>query len=420
MFSLDSLHLILAGTGAAILLAYWLPRLVSGREPTAAPLLIGLGFGLTLLLPEPPPQLDPTAAPILWERAAELAVTVALFGTGLRFDRLVPRRNLVPTLRLLLVAMPLTIAGVALMGWAVGLPLAGAVLLGAVLAPTDPVLAGDVQVGPPQEGDEQPVRFTLTAEAGLNDGLAFPFVYFALALAAAGSAGEDWSWLGEWVLRDVLYRIAIGALCGAALGWLLGRLLFAVPRGNTLADTVSGVLGFAGVLLVYGATELAEGYGFIACFVAGVALRRVEAEHDFHRRLHDFSQSIEHALTALLLVALGGALAVLWPWARWQDWALAAGLVFLLRPLAAWVSLAGTVLRGHERKVVAFYGVRGIGSIYYLAFAATHDTEFDIPQLWGTVAAVIVLSTLVHGLSAGAAVEKAVARGNDTTADPRV
>ena len=106
-------------------------------------------------------------------------------------------------MRLLVIAMPLTVAAIALLGWALaGLTVAGAVMLGAVLSPTDPVLAGDVQVGPPLEGREHPVRFTLTAEAGLNDGLAFPFVYLGLIIAAQGT--NPWEWLVDWLLRDVL------------------------------------------------------------------------------------------------------------------------------------------------------------------------------------------------------------------------
>jgi NhaP-type Na+/H+ or K+/H+ antiporter len=169
-------------------------------------------------LPESFTGLDPISAPELWEITAEIVVIVVLFSTGLRIDDLGSLRLWRPTLLLLAVTMPLTIAAVAVMGWAIaGMTIAGAVLLGAVLAPTDPVLAGDVQVGPPLEGREHPVRFALTTEAGLNDGLAFPFVYLALHLAV-----EDWGavLLVEWLAWDVVYRIGVGVALGAAVGWV--------------------------------------------------------------------------------------------------------------------------------------------------------------------------------------------------------
>ena len=291
MFGFDNYHIGLAGIGLAILVAFWLPRFVSGREPAASALLILAGFVAFLPFAEVRAALDPVGQPRGWEIMAELCVIVGLFGTGLRIDRLARRAQWWPTVRLLLIAMPLCIAALALFGWfAAGMTFAGALLLGAVLAPTDPVLAADVAVGPPLEGGEHPVRYTLTTEAGLNDGLAFPFVHLGILVAGAGAI--TWDLAGDWVLRDVLYRVAVGGLSGAAVGWLLGKLLFDWPSENALSKTESGVIAFAGVLLAYGATELVEGYGFIAAFVAGVTLRRSESHHDFHKRLHDFSESL--------------------------------------------------------------------------------------------------------------------------------
>ena len=405
MYEFSAYHVLLAAIGIGIILAYWLPRFVSGREPAASGLLILCGLLAFAFIPGMPAALDPIRSPILWERTSELAVIVALFGTGLRIDRLATFKHWIPTIRLLLVTMPLTIAAVALLGWwLAGMTLAGALLLGAVLSPTDPVLASDVQVGPPLEGGEHPVRLTLTAEAGLNDGLAFPFVYLALIIATQGFVPDAWGI--EWLARDVVYRIVMGAAAGAVIGWLLGKVLFDVPAENALAETGSGVVALAGVLVCYGATELVEGYGFIAAFVAGMTLRRAEAHHEFHRRLHNFSETIEHALTALLLVAIGGALPTLWPMLDWRHAAIAIALVFVIRPLTGYLSLVGTRLRDRERLVIAFYGVRGIGSIYYVAYAGSHGALVNEPQLWATIAFTILLSTIIHGLTAGIAVER--------------
>lgn len=404
-FGFNSYHVALTAIGAGILLAYWIPRFFSGREPAASGLLIGAGALVYTLVPGMPEAIDPRTRPQLWELTSELAVIVALFGTGIRIDNLTSYERWRPTVRLLAVVMPLTILSVALLGWWwAGMTLAGGLLLGAVLAPTDPVLAGDVQVGPPTEGGEHPVRFSLTAEAGLNDGLAFPFVYLGLIVAAHGLAPGGWAL--EWFARDVLYRIIVGALSGAGIGWVLGKLLFSVPARNLLADTGSGVLALAGVLLCYGATELIEGYGFIAAFVMGLALRRAEAEHAFHGTLHSFSQAIEHALTSILLVLIGGVLPILWSELNWAYVGISLALIFVVRPVFGWLGLAGTDLKPRERLVVAAYGVRGIGSIYYLGYATHHLELVNEGQLWATIAFTITLSTLVHGLTAGAAVEK--------------
>lgn len=408
-FGFESYHVAMAAIGVAIILAYWIPRFLSGREPAASALLILLGGLAFAVVPGMPAAIDPRAAPRIWEFVSELAVIVALFGTGLRIDNLRNYRHWQPTLRLLVIVMPLTIAAVALLGWALaGMTLAGALLLGAVLAPTDPVLAGDVQVGPPTEGGEHPVRFSLTAEAGLNDGLTFPFVYLGLIIAAEGFAPGSWAL--EWFARDVVYRIAIGVASGGAIGWLLGRILFVIPVRNVLAETGSGVLALAGVLVCYGATELIEGYGFVAAFVAGLALRRAEAHHDFHGKLHSFNEAIEHALTAVLLICIGSVLPMLWPELDWRHVAIGLALIFVIRPISGWLSLRGTEFGPRERFVVASYGVRGIGSIYYLAYATSHVEFVNEGQLWATIAFTIAVSTVVHGLTAGAAVER-VTRG---------
>jgi NhaP-type Na+/H+ or K+/H+ antiporter len=406
LFGAEPYHLLLAALGASIILAFWLPRFLSGREPATSALLILLGLCAFAIIPGMPGALDPVRSPRPWELASELCVIIGLFGTGLRIDRLAGKATRKPTIRLLAIAMPLTIIAVALVGWsAAGLTLVGALLLGSILAPTDPVLAGDVQVGPPHEGGEHPVRYSLTTEAGLNDGLAFPFVHLGLlAVAAGGLSGGD---AGAWLLRDVLYRVGAGAIVGIAIGWALGKMLFEWPRENALSKTGSGVIALAGVLFAYGLTELLEGYGFIAAFVSGVTLRRSESEHEFHRRLHNFTEALEHSLTAILLVALGAALPVLWPHFTAANAVIGLALIFVIRPVAAWISLSGTILRGRERAVVAFYGIRGIGSIYYLAYAGHHVELVNEYELWATVAFTILLSAIVHGLTAGVAVERA-------------
>ncbi|MCQ0090861.1 sodium:proton antiporter [Roseovarius sp. M141] len=404
-FEFSPYHLTLAVVGCIVILSRWFPRLISSREPAAAPLMILLGAGAVLMIPGLPAPPDPRTAPLLWEVMAEITVIVALFAAGMRVDSLGPPGKWAPTLRLLLIAMPLTIAAVAFLGVVLGGLTAGAaVLLAAVLAPTDPVLAADVQIAPPQEGQEHPVRFALTTEAALNDGLAFPFVYLGLILIAQGLAPAEWGL--QWLLEDVIYRISIGAAMGWAGGWLLGQILFNLPRETRLADTGSGVIAIAGVFLCYGSTELVEGYGFIAVAAMGLSLRRIESEHHYHRHLHDFSESIEHALTALLLIALGALLPTLAADLTWSHVAIAVLLIVVLRPLAGWISLTASALARPDRAVVAVYGVRGIGSIYYLAYATGYAELDNLSDLWIITALTIFLSTVLHGFTVGWSMEK--------------
>ena len=230
--------------------------------------------------------------------------------------------------------MPLTIVLTAVLGWwAVGLAPATALLLGAVLAPTDPVLAADVQVGPPggDPAEEDDLRFSLTSEAGLNDALAFPFTNAAIALALAGTGAS--TWVLDWLAVDVVYKLAVGcsAACWSASSWPSSSS----ARRSTCASPSrgEGFVALAGTFLAYGLTEVAGGYGFLAVFVAAVALRRSEHDHDYHSTLHDFAEQTEQLLMIALVVLLGGAVAggVLAP-LTWQAAAVALVVLFVVRP----------------------------------------------------------------------------------------
>lgn len=229
-------------------------------------------------------------------------------------------------------------------------------------------------------------------------------------------------WLAEWLAWDVLYRISVGTVLGLCIGWLLGRIL-AMPAWNTVAASGPGVLVLAGVFLAYGLVELAEGYGFIAAFVAGLMCRRAEARHRFHQRLHAFASSIEHAITAILLVLLGSVMPSLWPHLDWSHTIIGFGLILVIRPIAGMLGLYGSSLGLKARGVVAIYGVRGIGSLYYLGYAATHLKFIDEGPLWALVAFTIFASTVIHGLTATAMVEvldREYAEGGGTGPDPVV
>ncbi len=395
---MDPYLVLLTCLGLIILAVSWLPLLL--RElPLSLPILCVLFGFLLFSLPGVRDALNPLEQPAITERVSELVVIIALLGAGLKIDRRVGRRRWATTWRLLAFAMPLSILGIAFLGWwLVGLSAAAALLLGAVLAPTDPVLASDVQVGPPGSGGEDEVRFSLTSEAGLNDGLAFPFVNLAIALAVYGSAPGVWTL--EWLGIDVLWKIAAGIAVGLLTGFLLGQLMFRLPKSKNLAGTRDGFVALGIVFLSYGAAQLIHGYGFLAVFIAGVTLREIERRHEYHERLHDFAEQTERLLMTMILVVFGGAIAGgLLESLTWT--AALSVILFLLivRPAAGLVSLHGSPGPLEERAAIAFFGIRGIGSFYYLAYALNH-ARFESPQLlWATVSLCVVGSILLHGIA---------------------
>jgi sodium/hydrogen antiporter len=392
--------------GVGLLLATVLPYVVRGRALSVPMVVLSFGIVAGVLIPGEDP-----ISPVLDARAtahlAEVCVIVSLMGVGLAIDRPLRWRTWASTWRLLAIAMPLCIAGVALLGWsAMGLTAAGAVLLGAVLAPTDPVLASAVRVPPPTvEGgeldpEEDVVRFALTSEAGLNDALAFPFVYLGLFLLGRGPIDD---WLTQWVLWSLLGKLAIGALVGWSAGLALGRMAFRSSIATLrMAEVGNPLLALAATFVVYGLTELIGGYGFIAVFAAAVAMRSVERSHGYHRQLHELVEHLETILTLAILLMLGAAMSAgLLLELGWPSVAVGTALVVVIRPLSAWISLAGSSeLVGRERMAVAVFGVRGIGSVYYLAYALSSEYTPEGLQLWGVVTFTIVLSVIVHGIGA--------------------
>jgi NhaP-type Na+/H+ or K+/H+ antiporter len=396
---LSDLLFLLIGVGA--LLAGILPRLLD-RRPLSMPIAF-LALGMVVFaLPFGLPDADPLAHPALTEHLTEAGVIVALMGAGLKIDRPLGLRRWSSTWRLLLVAMPVTIAAMALLGWWwAGLVPATALLLGAALAPTDPVLASDVQVGEPteEEDSEDEVRFALTSEAGLNDGLAFPFVYAAIGITLAAGGG----WFGEWAWRDVLYKGVVGVVGGLLVGKLLGWLFFRSKRDELrLSRHSEGFLALAATFLAYGVTEVAGGYGFLAVFVAARGIRSGERSHEYHQVLHDFAEQIERLLTVLLLLLFGGAVVggLLAP-LTWPAALAGLALIFVIRPLSGFLALRGAPGRTAEHWVIAAFGIRGIGSFYYVAYALAHARFPGADLVWATVGFVVLVSVVLHGVGAG-------------------
>lgn len=389
--------LTLTGAGVLIALVAWLP-LALKKLPLSLPIVcIALGAGL-FSLPQVTLRPLPFNYPEVTERFTEFVVIIALMGAGLKIDRIFHVRHWGITWRLLAVTMPLCILAITGLGAWAGLPWIAALLLGASLAPTDPVLASDVQVGPPKSGEEDEVRFGLTSEAGLNDGLAFPFVHLAIALAAASVTGKPW--LVDWLTFNVAWEIGAGVAVGWLVGRLFGWLTFQIPSENKLASTGDGLIAIAATFVSYGATEILHSYGFLAVFVTALTLRHAHRQHDFQREMHDVTEQVERLAMMVMLVLFGGALVsgLLKPLTP-IDVGIAVATLFVVRPLAGLIGLAGARLEPGEKLTLAFFGIRGVGSIYYIAYALNHADFPAAERLWAIVGLTILLSILIHGLT---------------------
>lgn len=397
---INSYLVLIALFGLVVLMTSWLPMLLKGF-PLSLP-IVCIAFG-TLFVWTPLSAMigdNPLDSRFLTEKITEFVVIIALMGAGLKIDRILGWRSWMTTWRLLAISMPLTIGAIALLGWSfLGLGVASALLLGSALAPTDPVLASDVQVGPPQSGEKSEVRFALTSEAGLNDGLSFPFVHLAIALAASTTTGAPWFF--DWLTTDVIWRLAAGTGLGWATGKLLGYLTFRLPNRAGLAHTGDGFVVLGITCLSYGLIEMAHGYGFVGVFVTALTLRHAERNSGYHENLHSFAEQIERLMMMVVLVCFGAAIAegsVFHP----LDWRIVVAsliILLLIRPIAGWVGLLGSPIEKREKAVIAVFGIRGLGSFYYLAYALGHAPFSNANILWVTVSLVVLISVVLHGIT---------------------
>jgi NhaP-type Na+/H+ or K+/H+ antiporter len=390
--------LVLGGIGLLIALVAWMP-LALKRMPLSLPIVcVFIGYLLFAFGSMPFSPL-PQDHPVFVEHFTEIVVLIALMGAGLKLDRIFSWRRWQITWRLLGPTMLLTIAAMTLLAWQVlGLPLPLAILIAACLAPTDPVLAADIQVGPPRTGEEDEVRFGLTSEAGLNDGLAFPFVNLAILLAAATTTGAPW--MGEWVLHSLLWEVLVAVAIGWGIGRLFGWLTFHIPAESKLAQTGDGVVAVAATLIAYSLCEMTNCYGFLGVFVAALGIRSSHRDHDFQRDMHDFTEQLERIGMMVGLILFGGALAsgLLAP-LGWREIAVALALLLVVRPIAGLIGLAGFKARRSEKLTLAFFGIRGIGTFYYLAYGLNHMETGADDQLWALAGFVVTLSILLHGVT---------------------
>lgn len=397
---METYVLVVAGFGVLVLLTAWLPMVLRALPLSLPICCVGIGAALSLVPAVGELTPHPGTHPKLVEHATEAVVVISLMGAGLKIDRFIGWKRWSMTWRLLGIGMPLTILVLTILGSALlGLGVAGALLLASSLAPTDPVLASDVQVGEPVEDNEDEPRFALTSEAGLNDGLAFPFVNLAIALAGTGGlAGVAWS---HWFAVDVLWKILVGAVLGALIGRAMGWLTFHLPNVSKLSRTGDGFVALGVTCIAYGCVQAVDGYGFVGVFAAALALRSSSHRHDYHRKMHAYAEELERLLMMVLLVGFGAMLAAggLLQALTWPAVAFVLAALLVVRPIACWLGLLGSGRSREDRAVVSFFGIRGLGTLYYLSFAMGHAAFAEADLIWATASLTVLVSILMHGIS---------------------
>ncbi len=410
-----------------LLIAMVLSSTLLKRLPlSTAMLYLMVGFALgpawwAVLTPHP------LAHAALLERMAEVAVLISLFSVGLKLGLPLSNRHWLLPLRLAFVSMTLTVALIAAAGvLGLGLPLGAAILLGAILAPTDPVLASSVQVE--SSGDRDRLRFSLTGEGGLNDGAAFPFVLLGLGLLGLHDIGS-WGW--RWLTVDILWAIAGGLLIGGALGALIGRLVVYLRSRHQESVGLDEFLALGLIAFAYGIALLCHANGFLAVFAAGIALLRVKeqsrmvhvptksanghniqaddepsahathADHASAYMMHavrGFNEQMDRIAELTVVLVVGAMLPFIHLSANTLGFLVLLFLV--IRPVSVWLGLLGAPVSGDQRIMIAWFGIRGIGSVYYLMYAIHHGLPIPMAeQIMGITLAAVTASIVLHGIS---------------------
>lgn len=352
-------------------------------------------------------EVDPVAQAPWLLPATEVALLISLFATGMRLGMPSAHRAWRIAAVLATTGMLASIAlGTAVAVALLGMAWPAALLLAAILAPTDPVLATEVQIHDARDRDA--VRMSLTAEGGLNDGTAFPVVTLALGLLGIGELGGPWG--GRWLLHDLLWAMGGGLLLGALLGRALGAALRArLKRGHALGWDELLYLG--AIVLAWGLARALEVSSFLAVFVAGVALfyegpaaraamqREQAASDEVAQRLAGFGARLERLVEVTMVLFIGAAMT--WVQWRWDHLAFALLMIAVVRPAAVWAVVRQRALPGRQRRLVAWFGIRGVGSLFYLAFALTHSLDDSLARELVSVAVLSIATSIVaHGISA--------------------
>ncbi len=339
----------------------------------------------------------------VFEHIAEGVVIISLFTAGLKLRVPQMSGHWGLAYRLASVSMILTVLMIAgLAHWIFGFSVGAAVLLGAILAPTDPVLASDVQVKSP--GDQDPLRFTLTGEAGFNDGTAFPFVMLGLGVLGLHDLGNLWT---KWLLVDVLWQIVGGLTVGVGLGMGVAHLILWLRRLNKESVILDDFLTVGLICLSYGVALSIHTYGFLAVFAAGLALRQIERRHSSNdagesekmtKAVLNFNEQLERLGEAATVILVGALLSMTFVISH--DLWLIPLVLLLIRPVAVYLGLIGSRAQSHHKILLSWFGIRGVGSVFYLMYAVSRGLPEDLShRLTALVLTTVAVSILVHGVS---------------------
>lgn len=399
----SELYYLLVGT--ILLLATLIRPTIRHRPVTSAIVYLLVGVALSPLVTGVL-FIDALKDAVLLERVSELTVIVSLFICGMKLQTNWRNSLWRVPLRLAFLSMTFTVMIIAAVGYYwLGLPLGVGIVLGAVLAPTDPVLASDVQVN--HSEDEDRLRFSLTGEAGFNDGTAFPFLYLGLGLLGLHPLG-DWSW--RWWLQDVFW----GVLGGLAIGWILGigagHWAERLRARKAAREGTHEFLALGLLALSYGMGVALGAHGFLSAFAAGVAFARTEDDGATDGDKKDdgsdplgpvmlgFKERVERLLEAVTVILVGTLLATI-PWDPSVLWFVPL-MLFVVRPLTVLLGCLGADLKRAQKALVAWFGIRGIGSVYYLSYALVHGLPrpYDA-HLVGLVYPVLGASIVLHGVT---------------------
>ena len=368
--------------------------------------------------------IDPMTHTVLFERLAEVAVLISLFAVGLKLGLPLTNKAWRMPLRLAVISMMLTIAMMTVIGLALGLSLGAAILLGAILAPTDPVLASDVQVV--EAGDRDRLRFSLSGEGALNDGAAFPFVMLGLGLLGLHDLG-DWGW--RWFAIDVVWSITGGLLIGGGLGAAIGSLVVYLRSHHKESIGLDEFLAMGLIGLTYGLAMVCHTSGFLAVFAAGLALQRVgksnqkipaeavakagllskkeeeklatHSDYASAYMMHEvqgFNERLERIAEVALVLLIGAmlsytAISIIGMW-------VLGLLLLVVRPVSVWLGLMGSPISRDQRVLISWFGIRGIGSVYYVMYAINHGLPRALAQdIMAFTLITIAVSIVLHGIS---------------------
>lgn len=333
------------------------------------------------------------------EKIFEFVVIVSVFSCGLKMNRPLNLRAWQSSIRLIGLLMPISILALsAIDHYVLNMSWGAAILLAAILAPTDPVLASEVQLSDVQDKDE--LRFGLTSEGGLNDALAFPFVY--MGLYALKDPNWD-NWFKKWVAIDLIWAIAAGIVMGIIVAKIIIWLEESLDKRSAVDDLMKDFISFSTILLTYSLTELINGYGFLAVFVAGVVVQRTYFLQPEKRLAQlEFTEQIEKLLEITAIVILGTIL-LFEPMQKYlgESLLIAALLFFVIRPVGVWLSMLGSNIPQKTTILMGWFGIRGLGSLYYLAYALSSGIEGEtIERIAWITFTVIVFSVIIHGITA--------------------